>query len=173
MAPGIRLCRNRARRPRPFGSLYKFYAPVCREIATEWNSRCHDRVVASPKLGYASGGLYGKDSAALSSRRDHLRDRRTGPRPATARVVALQFELIESATLSSWPGLTRPSASLRHPIKEDVDARQRRQVYAVCASLTALPGMTTHHRRFRITPPRCVRRCPGRSGARCNRSPSA
>ena len=24
----------------------------------------------------------------------------------------------------------------------DVDARQRRQVYAVCASLTALPGMT-------------------------------
>src|SRR6266702_997642 len=25
---------------------------------------------------------------------------------------------------------------------KDVDARQRRQVYAVCASLTALPGMT-------------------------------
>src|SRR5262249_46513305 len=26
--------------------------------------------------------------------------------------------------------------------EEDVDARRRRQVYAVCASLTALPGMT-------------------------------
>ena len=26
--------------------------------------------------------------------------------------------------------------------RKDVDARQRRQVYAVCASLTALPGMT-------------------------------
>src|SRR2546429_2602720 len=26
--------------------------------------------------------------------------------------------------------------------KEDVDARQRRQVYAVCASLTSVPGMT-------------------------------
>jgi hypothetical protein len=27
--------------------------------------------------------------------------------------------------------------------KKDVDARQRRQVYAVCAGLTAVPGMTT------------------------------
>src|SRR5262249_23265325 len=40
----------------------------------------------------------------------------------------------------SWPGLARPSTSCR--TKKDVDTRQRRQVYAVCASLTALPGMT-------------------------------
>jgi len=27
--------------------------------------------------------------------------------------------------------------------RKDVDARQRRQVYAVCASLAAVPGMTS------------------------------
>src|SRR5919197_2351084 len=32
-------------------------------------------------------------------------------------------------------------------VHQDVGARQRRQVYAVCASLTALPGMTTSLRR--------------------------
>jgi hypothetical protein len=28
---------------------------------------------------------------------------------------------------------------------QDVDARDRRQVYAVCASLTARPGMTSNY----------------------------
>src|SRR6516165_6030240 len=61
--------------------------------------------------------------------------------------------------LSPQVGFTRPAAILYAQLgqarvtvpstsffatksKRDVDARQRRQVYAVCASLTALPGMT-------------------------------
>jgi hypothetical protein len=41
---------------------------------------------------------------------------------------------------SSWPGLARPSTSSDHA--KTWMPGQRRQVYAVCASLTALPGMT-------------------------------
>src|SRR5260370_38640824 len=42
---------------------------------------------------------------------------------------------------SSWPGSTRPSTSSSHRLdKEDVDARHRRQVYAVCAKQTAMAG---------------------------------
>src|SRR6266403_2563932 len=41
---------------------------------------------------------------------------------------------------SSWPGWSRPSTSFSLRLREDVDARHRRQVYAVCASQTAMAG---------------------------------
>src|SRR6266550_1676846 len=41
---------------------------------------------------------------------------------------------------SSWPGVSRPSTSLLRLWSQDVDARHRRQVYAVCARQTAMAG---------------------------------
>jgi hypothetical protein len=48
-----------------------------------------------------------------------------------------RFEL--KAPASSWPGLTRPSTTFSFA-KQDVDARHRRQVYAVCAKQIAMAG---------------------------------
>jgi hypothetical protein len=69
------------------GSLRKFYAPVCHEFAAEGNSRCHDRIIGLPKLGYASGSIDGKDPASLPHRDDHLRVRRIEPRAAAGRLI--------------------------------------------------------------------------------------
>src|SRR5258706_5250137 len=41
---------------------------------------------------------------------------------------------------ASWPSLSRPSTSLVNEMKQGVDARERRQVYAVCTGQTAMPG---------------------------------
>src|SRR5882724_4126202 len=41
---------------------------------------------------------------------------------------------------SSWPGLSRPSTSFLLRLSQDVDARHRRQVYAVCVKQTAMAG---------------------------------
>jgi hypothetical protein len=46
--------------------------------------------------------------------------------------------------------------------KENVDARHRRQVYAVCASLTALPGMTSSDYSVPASPA-CVTTLPQRA----------
>src|SRR5947209_18245693 len=44
---------------------------------------------------------------------------------------------------SSLPGLTRQSIGfIKTLLAKQMDARDRRQVYAVCASLTAFPRMT-------------------------------
>src|SRR6266480_4157150 len=40
----------------------------------------------------------------------------------------------------SWPGSSRPSTSFVPRCFKDVDARERRQVYVVCARQTTMPG---------------------------------
>src|SRR6266446_3053740 len=41
---------------------------------------------------------------------------------------------------SSWPGSSRPPTSFVPRCFKDVDARERRQVYVVCARQTTIPG---------------------------------
>jgi hypothetical protein len=65
-------------------------------------------------------------------------------------------------SLSVMAGLVPAIHVFAAASRKDVDARQRRQVYAVCASLTALPGMTTYADgsracRSRGPSPSCVR----------------
>src|SRR5450631_4192572 len=42
--------------------------------------------------------------------------------------------------IASWPGVSRPSTSESIVMPQDVDARERRQVYGVCATQTTMPG---------------------------------
>src|SRR5258708_34186892 len=54
---------------------------------------------------------------------------------------------------SSWPGLSRPSTSFLRRCSDDVDARERRQVYAVCARQTAMPGHDAERLRLIVRSP--------------------
>jgi hypothetical protein len=49
---------------------------------------------------------------------------------------------VPNPLLSSWPGLVPAIHVFAYRNKKDVAPGKRRQVYAVCARLTALPGMT-------------------------------